>query len=193
MESDEELLERIGRSDRDAFDTFYGRHLEAILRHAERMVADAAEDVVQETFLRVWRKGGQWERRGSALGWVYRIATNLSLNLLESRRHAREARGRAAADGQDAEDLLVRIADASENGPEEILERADRIRLVRDSVSRLTAGKRRVVESYLDEAGTLAEVARELGLPLGTVKSRFYYASRDLRELLEDGEDWRDP
>jgi RNA polymerase sigma-70 factor (ECF subfamily) len=192
MESDEELLERIGRSDQAAFDALYGRHREAILRHAERMVADSAEDVVQETFLRVWRKGDQWERRGSALSWVYRIATNLSLNLLESRRRAGAASPGPAQDGEAVEDLLARIADASESGPEETLERADLIRLIREGVSQLTEGKRKVMESYLDEAGTLAEIARHLGLPLGTVKSRFHYASRDLREILDGREEWRD-
>ena len=90
------------------------------------------------------------------------------------------------------EDLLVRIADTPERGPEESLERADLIRLVREGVSRLTEGKRKVMESYLDEAGTLGEIARHLGLPLGTVKSRFHYASRDLREILDSRERWRD-
>lgn len=185
METDEELLERVGKGDETAFDAFYARHREQVLRHVERIVADrdAAEDVVQEAFLRVWRKGGQWERRGSARGWIFRIATNLSLNLLESRRRA----GRMnRASTEDEENPLSRIADSSDAGPEETLERNDRIRLVRETVGRLSEEKRQVLDIYLGEDLTLREISRRLGIPLGTVKSRFHYASRDLREWLDD-------
>lgn len=186
MESDEELLERIGGGDTEAFDALHARCREAVRRHAERILcdADAAEDAVQETFLRVWRKAGLWERRGSARGWVLRIATNLSLDLLESRRRSGRA-GRPPAEEEDAEDVLSRIADCAEERPDRLLERADRIRSVRDSVERLPEGRRQVVDLYLREDVTLADIAERLGLPLGTVKSRFHYAARELRELLD--------
>ena len=186
MQSDEELLERIGGGDAAAFTAFHARHREPVLRHVCRVVGDpaAAEDVVQEVFLRVWGKAGQWERRGSAKGWVYRIATNLSLNWIESRRAARRV---AQPSGEeDAEDLLARIADSPEARPDAVLERAERIRRVREGVGRLSDGKRRVIDAYLDDAEARREIARRLGLPLGTVKSRLHYASRELRDLLGD-------
>ncbi len=164
---------------------------EMVLRHVRRLVGEdaAAEDVVQEAFLRVWEKAAQWERRGSARGWVYRIATNLSLNLLESRRRAGPRMRVFTADDQDAEDILSRVADSPATRPEAVMERADRIRLVRETVERLSEGKRRVMNVYLNEAETQREIARRLDLPLGTVKSRFHYASRELRELLESLEE----
>jgi RNA polymerase sigma-70 factor, ECF subfamily len=190
METDEDLLERVGRGDATAFDALHSRLRETMLRHVERIVddGDAAEDVVQETFLRVWRKSLQWERRGTARGWVFRIATNLSLNLLESRRRSGRL-ARTDAGEEDMEDLFSRIADGAENRPEETLERNDRVRLVRDSVEHLSVGKRQVMDIYLREDATLTEIAERLSIPLGTVKSRFHYAMRELRELLDDFEE----
>jgi RNA polymerase sigma-70 factor, ECF subfamily len=187
METDEDLLQRIGGGDEEAFNAFFARNREAVLRHVERIVVDgdAAEDVVQETFLSVWRNGRRWEHRGNARGWVFRIATNLSLNLLESRRRSGRLTRPSVEDGEDIEDLFSRIADSAEARPEGILERSDRIRLVRDSVERLPEGKRQVLEIYLKEDVTLGQIAKRLDLPLGTVKSRFHYALQELRELLD--------
>jgi len=186
METDEELLGRIAGGDAEAFDRLHARLRDQVLRHALRIVADgdAAEDVTQETFLRVWRKACQWERRGSARGWILRIAANLSLNLLDSRRRTGRL-VRPASDEEDAEDILSRIADSAGTGPLESLERADTRRLIRESVESLPEGKRQVMDLYLDGDVTLAQIARRLGLPVGTVKSRFHYAVRELRELLD--------
>ncbi len=194
METDEELLERIGGNDEGAFDAFYARNREPILRHVQRIVVDenAAEDVVQETFLRVWNKAEQWQHRGTARGWVFRIATNLSLNLLESRRRSNLLARTCSEEDEDTQDLLLRIAETSDAGPEEALQRNDWIRILRDSVGRLSEPKRLIMDMYLDGEVTLREIARRLGIPLGTVKSRFHYASRELRELLDDSGEWRD-
>ncbi len=178
MENDAELLAATARGDRDAFEALYARHGAAVLRHVERLLGarDEAQDVAQETFLRVWRKSSQWENRGSAAGWIFSIATNLSLNQLQSRR-CREDRLR--------EDVLAGVADTAREGPAEALLRAERIRAVREGVGRLSEEKRVVLALYLDEGVTLREIAEKLDLPLGTVKSRMHYAWRLLREGLD--------
>ena len=104
--------ERIGRRDESAFDALYDRYRDSVLKTALRIVRyrDAAEDVVQEVFLRIWQKSDQWKGKGSVGGWILRIAANLSLNHLEALR--RRIRHRHLfRTPEDEEDLLLRVAD----------------------------------------------------------------------------------
>src|SRR4051812_24761867 len=90
--SDEELLAAVGRRDAGAFECLFERHWEAVACHLARLVRDdhGGSDLAQEVFLRVWTRAGQWDGRGSARGWIFRIATNLGLNYLRSVRRRRE-------------------------------------------------------------------------------------------------------
>lgn len=93
MQTDDQLLEGIGKRDESAFDSLYDRYHDSVLRLARRIVqtAEPAEDVVQEVFLRVWQKSDQWNGRGSVNGWILKIATNISLNHLEVNRGCHSA------------------------------------------------------------------------------------------------------
>ena len=73
------------------FKQLYAQYGEGILRHVARMVrSDAAQDLVQEAFLRAWQRAEQWDGRGTFKAWLYRIATNLALNHLRTVRRRRE-------------------------------------------------------------------------------------------------------
>ena len=84
--SDRQLMSRIQQRDAEAFEEFFARHRGRLLRHLIRTVREksAADDLLQEVFLRVWTRAGQWDGRGAPLGWLYRIATNLALNHVRS-------------------------------------------------------------------------------------------------------------
>ena len=185
MQSDAHLLEEIGKRNESAFDTLYDRYHDSVLRLAGRIVkvSEVAEDVAQEVFLRVWRKSGQWDGRGSVKGWLLKIATNVSLNHLEALRR-RSHRRINFPTWEEGDDLLSRVADTMNLGPEESFDRNERLRHIEESLSELSEEKREVLKILLSDDVTLRDISARLDLPLGTVKSRVHYASRDLRELL---------
>jgi RNA polymerase sigma-70 factor (ECF subfamily) len=82
-EDDDDLILRVGRGDRDAFHTLVERHLARIVAFAGRVLGDrtAAEDVAQETFLRLWTAAARWRPTGARLtSWLHRVALNLCLD-----------------------------------------------------------------------------------------------------------------
>jgi RNA polymerase sigma-70 factor, ECF subfamily len=132
-----------------------------------------AEEVVQETLVRAWRRAEHLDHSSDALrGWLFTTARNLVTDLW--RRDA--ARPSTVAD----EGALAAAPAADE------LDRAVQRWTVADALARLTPEHRAVlVETYYD-GRSVAEAAQRLGVPSGTVKSRTYYALRALRLVLEE-------
>ena len=89
-ESDDSLLARIADGDRDAWAIVVNRHLPPVTRYATYVLHDSAraEDVAQETFLRLMKKAGSWDRGGSATlrTWLFRVALNLCIDQKRARR-----------------------------------------------------------------------------------------------------------
>lgn len=88
-ESDDSLLDRIGRGERDAWNILVDRHLSSVTRYATYVLSDAAqaEDVAQETFLRLIRKAQDWRSGGATLRtWLFRVALNLCIDRKRARR-----------------------------------------------------------------------------------------------------------
>lgn len=84
------LMQRIAVEDREAFQTFLMRHLAGVVQFASRYCESRAdaEDLAQDTFLRVWQKADRWREQGvSPLSWVYRITYNLCIDAFRRRRH----------------------------------------------------------------------------------------------------------
>jgi RNA polymerase sigma-70 factor (ECF subfamily) len=132
----------------------------------------AADDVVQETFERVWRHAGRFDRdRGSLDAWVLRIARNAALGQLRrTRNHVDLAVVPEPADAADGPDDAVVLIDLTSG--------------VRRAVAGLNVSRRAAVEHVL--AGhTLVQTAGHLGVPEGTLKSRVRAAYADLRTVLE--------
>jgi len=89
INSDERLMGRIATGDKDAFAEFLKRHLDRIVNYARRYTGDRddADDVAQETFVRVWLKAHSWQPGGSSpMAWVYRISYHLCIDLIRKRR-----------------------------------------------------------------------------------------------------------
>lgn len=92
MLSDEELLAKIAARDGQAFETLAARYRDALRRYLIGMARqpDVADDLLQETLLRVWTRAEQWDGRGTVKAWLFRAATNLALNDLRNRKRRRE-------------------------------------------------------------------------------------------------------
>ena len=193
--SDQDLIERVLERDAQtrarALEALFERYGEMIRRHLARMAGDSAvaQDLLQETFLRVWTRAAQWDGRGSFKAWLYRIATNLALNHLRSVRRRKEQPLEIAGEwDDDADDLVspVWAIDADTPEPEDVLEMAERRERYRRLIDRLPEEKREVLHLVHEMEMSLEDAADELGIPEGTVKSRLYYAKQRLAK------EWRE-
>ena len=198
MLSDQDLIERIQERDANAFEALFARYREMIRRHVARTVRDesAAEDLVQEVFLRVWTCAEQWDGRGAFKAWLFRIATNLALNHLRTVRRQREQSLEIPADGVDEEyESFVPgwLIDTASLGPDALLERAEQYELLQRLVSGLPEEKREVFQLVYEREMDIRGVAVELGIPEGTVKSRLHYTMKRLaREWKELALEWEE-
>ena len=199
MQSDHDLIGRIRKRDVAAFETLFSRYREAIRRHITRAVWDesAAEDLVQEAFLRVWTCASQWDGRGEFKAWLFRIATNLALNHLRTVRRRRQQPLEIPADEFDEEeehppepDWMI---DVSSLGPDVMLEHVERYELLWRLIDGLPDEKRKVLRLVYESEMDIREAALELGIPEGTVKSRLHYSVKRLaREWKEIASEWED-
>ena len=192
--SDQDLVERIRERDAQAFEMLFERYGDMIRRHLARTVRDdaAAQDLVQEVFMRVWTRAEQWSGRGSFKAWLYRIATNLALNHLRSVRRKRERPLDVFDEWSDDEDGLnpapAWLIDTSALGPDAALEQAERRARFRQLVEKLPHEKREAFRLVHEMEMSMRDAADELGVPEGTVKSRLYYAKRRLAHQWQDME-----
>jgi RNA polymerase sigma-70 factor (ECF subfamily) len=160
-----------------------GAFAELFLHYAPRVKAmmmrrgaytDRAEDLAQETLLRVWRKAAQFDpNRASASAWIFSIARNVSVDLV--RRESKAAAWLKEQGKPEEGDL---------DEPELHLLVAEREDLVRASIAALPDEQLRVIRLSFFDGLAHSEIAGLLGLPLGTVKSRIRLALQRLRDRL---------
>jgi RNA polymerase sigma-70 factor, ECF subfamily len=173
---DVELLRQMRRGDVSALEVLYTRYAGLVFTLALRIVRDPelAREVLQDTFLRSWNGRETYAPdRGRVPWWLLGIARNRAIDLVRSRPHQGRLREQDAG-GVRLEDL------AQPEAMDLILLRREVI----DALQGLTSGQRRAIELAYYDGFTQTEIARELGEPLGTVKSRTREAMDRLREVL---------
>jgi RNA polymerase sigma-70 factor (ECF subfamily) len=172
------LVLRAQSGDREALDALLASVQEPLYRYLLSLVRERhlAEEALQETFVRVYRKLGWLREPGLFRAWAYRIATREAFRQLKrERRWAEQVRD---------EDALVAIA-APPPREEFAPELSARLR---ESVAGLSPASRAVVVLYYLHEMSLEETAAVLGVPLGTVKSRLAYGLGALRRQLREPE-----
>ncbi len=173
--ADEELIPLVGAGDAGAFAALYDRHSRAAYSVAWRVTGErqAAEDLAQDAFLKVWRSAGTYRPdRGGVRTWIFSIVRNRGVDGLRSqatRRRTREAAEAEAPGNQPSEDF----AQAWSN------HKWDR---VREALRGLPREQGEVLALLHLRGLTQAEVSERLGLPLGTVKGRVRLGLRKLRD-----------
>lgn len=168
---DAQLMALIQLDRTDAFAALYDRHAPSVYRHAYRYVRNGAlaEDVTQETFVRAWRSRDQFsDARGSARGWLLAIAGHRALDSL---------RHRSCRD--EALDATFDVPGPDDTGAEVL--RRERADAVATALLELPTDQRTVIELAYDNGLSQTEIARRLGVPLGTVKGRARLGLRRLR------------
>jgi RNA polymerase sigma-70 factor (ECF subfamily) len=152
----------------------YSRHNVRVYRFILRIVRDTtiAEDLVSQVFLDVWRTARQFEGRSQVSTWLLSIARFKALTALRQRRF------------EDIDQDEVReIADASDT-PETSLERATTRAILRACVAKLSPAHREIINLVYYHEKSVEEVGQIIGIPQSTVKTRMFYARKQLGELL---------
>jgi len=166
------LLARVGRGDRDrALPELYRRYERRLFGLGIRLLGDPglAEELVQETFLRVWRTADRFDpHRGTPSAFILSIARRLAIDLWRrpSSRPLPSAPESAGAIDETIDRLLLQLT-------------------LREALDSLPPPQREVLELSYHGDLTQTEVASRLGIPLGTVKSRAYHALRAFRRALD--------
>ncbi len=170
----------------------WARYSASVRRHIIRTVQDesAAEDLVQEAFLRLWTSAEQWDGRGNFKGWFFRIATNLALNHLRAlRRQKQQPLEIPLDDFDDTDDYSSDpdwMIDTSLRSPDVMLEQAEQSNLLWRLVEELPEDKREVLHLVYRKEMNLRDVAAEIGIPEGTVKSRLHYSIKRLAQAWKE-------
>ena len=173
--SDEMLLENIASGDRTAMHTLYARHNVRVYRFVLRMLRDAsaAEDLVSQVFLDVWRTASQFEGRSQVSTWLLSIARFKALTALRQRKY----------EDIDQDDVME-IADQADT-PEASLDRSRTSAILRACVAKLSPAHREIVNLVYYHEKSVEEVAGLIGIPASTVKTRMFYARKQLADLLK--------
>lgn len=194
MPSDQVLVDRIIKGEVYAFEVISQRYEAAIRRHLAHIVRDnaAAEDLLQEVFLRVWTRADQWNHSGPFKAWLYRIATNLALNHLRSVKRRREQPlviTDSWSEDDDEDNILPSwMIDTAALTPDTILESTEGREQIQKLIDHLPEDKRAVFDLVFQMELSIKETAGELGIPEGTVKSRLHYARKHLAHEWQEWE-----
>jgi RNA polymerase sigma-70 factor, ECF subfamily len=173
--SDDVLIGRIATGDRLAMQVLFARHHVRVFRFVLRLVRDesVAEDLISEVFLDVWRQAGRFEGRSQVSTWLLAIARFKALSALRRR-----------PDEELDEETAEAIEDPSDD-PEVALDKKDKSAAIRKCLEKLSAEHREIIDLVYYHEKSVEEVAKIVGIPENTVKTRMFYARKRLAELLK--------
>ncbi|HVY48247.1 MAG TPA: RNA polymerase sigma factor [Minicystis sp.] len=174
----DELVRRAQRGDRQAFAELFRRHRADVGRLVYRMLGPTAdaEDVVQEVFLQVHRSLGEFRGEAKFSTWLHRVSVNVVLMVRRAARSRPVFAGEAREDLEPARGLL----------PDEDAARRARITAFRRLLDRLPEKKRTVFELHELEGMAPADISTLVGAPVLTVRTRLFYARRELAAMMRD-------
>jgi RNA polymerase sigma-70 factor (ECF subfamily) len=174
---DGDLIRRIAAGNKLAMQSLYMRHNVRLFRFALRFIRNnaAAEDVVQEVFLDVWRKADEFKGRSEVSTWLLAIVRNKALTVL---------RHRSAA--QLDEDAAACIADSADT-PEIATQKEQARSIIRKCLTQLSPAHREIIDLAYYHGKSIEDVAKIVGIAVNTVKTRMFYARKHLADLCRQG------
>jgi RNA polymerase sigma-70 factor, ECF subfamily len=172
--SDQELIGLIAGNDKSAMRTLFVRHQVRVFRFLLRIVGnqETAEDLVNEVFLEVWRNAGRFEVRSQVTTWILGIARHKALGLLRRQRTT-----------SCAEEVLESIEDPADN-PEIATQKSESGALLRDCIKHLSASHREIIDLVYYQEQSINDVAKIVGVPVNTVKTRMFYARKQIADMM---------
>ena len=177
----DDAIARLKRGDPDAVSAILARYQHRLYRFLLRMVREpaTAEDLFQQTFVRIIEKIGQYNARSSFETWMFTVARNLAID------HLRRQQGFSLdVTDESGGTRADRLVSASRGALDTLLE-YERAVLLAAAVAELPVIHREVISLRFEEDMKLEEIAEVVGIPLSTVKSRLLRALESLRSTLE--------
>jgi RNA polymerase sigma-70 factor, ECF subfamily len=185
-EIDAGLLRRIVARDETALAALYDRHSRLAYSVIVRVLGSPsdAEEVLQETFIRVWSRAETYDAlRGSPATWLTRIARNRAIDRLRAHRIRGHIAVAPPADA--AGDVPPSLEPATRETPETLLVGRATAGAVRMALATVTPAQKALIEAAFFEGCTHSEIATRFGMPLGTVKTRIRTGLATMRGRLE--------
>lgn len=186
---DAALVQASQGGDAGAFEELVARHRDKMYARAYSIVRNEEEalDLSQEAWIKAWQRLGQFEGESSFTTWLTRITINLCLDHL---RRTQRFRVEPLPESADEPEAWERLLPAVWVNPTERLESQELRRRIDDAMGHLTEAHRVVLVLHEFEGMEYRQIAETLGISIGTVMSRLFYARRRLAALLSDlGED----
>jgi RNA polymerase sigma-70 factor, ECF subfamily len=171
--SDEALIESIADGDKRALQVLLARHNLRVYRFVWRLTQDAsaAEDIASEVFFEVWRGAARFQSKSTVWTWLLAIARNKALATLRRRKHEE-------LDGDEAEAIADPAGDL-----ERALDKKNHSALLQKSLTELSPLHRQVIDLVYYHEKSIAGVAEIVDAPQNTVKTRMFYARKQLARL----------
>ena len=174
--SDEMLLRNVADGDKAAMHIIFARHRERVFRFIQRLVRNPSivDDVVNQVFLDVWRSANRFESRARVSTWLFSIARFQAINSRRERTH----------EDIDHDDALGIVDDG--DTPDVALDRKETEGILRACIDKLSPAHREIIDLLYYRDHSVAEAAGIIGIPAATVKSRIFYARKQLARILVD-------
>ncbi|MET1254109.1 RNA polymerase sigma factor RpoE [Aliikangiella maris] len=182
--TDAELVKRVQRGDKHAFDLLVSKYQNKIFMIIGRFVSDQAEvfDVAQETFIKAYRALPNFRGDSAFYTWIYRIAINTSKNYLT-------ARGRrppsSDIDSQEAENFGVGLALRENATPERLMMKEQLEEIIFQAINDLPEDLKTAITLREIEGLSYEEIAESMDCPVGTVRSRIFRAREAIDEQIK--------
>jgi RNA polymerase sigma-70 factor (ECF subfamily) len=179
---DEALMAQVASGNSRALEQLYDRYARSVYGLALRMLANAeyAEDIVQETFWRIWRRSATFRHGyGQFAPWLFGIAHNLCIDELR-----RQKSRPTPAHADDTQQVLYDLPD-SQHDMDTLTWQSERRRLITGALRDLPPDQRQVIELAYFGGLSQREIAERLQDPLGTVKTRIRLGLQKLKQLLQ--------
>jgi RNA polymerase sigma-70 factor, ECF subfamily len=175
---DAELIERLRANDLDALGALFDRHYPQVFRTAVAITRDSAvaEDLAQDCFLKLHHYAHRIDTSLPLAPWLYRVTVNLAYTWISRRQKRRIS----------LEGLVDQLMTPAGHAPDQLAEHAEIRARVQSAIGELHLNQRVVVVLHYLSGLSIEEIAEILECPVGTVKSRLYYARENLRHKLGD-------
>ncbi len=173
-EEDAVWLQQIAAGNRDAFEKLYGEYQKRLFRYFVRMVssAEAAEELTNDVLVEVWKKAGEFRGLSKVSTWIFGIAHHKAMNAYRSRKPG-TVDIEAAANEADPGDT-----------PEQSAAQVNLKEKIKRALQRLSPEHREVMELTFTNGLSYQEISDIMQCPVNTVKTRMFYAKKQLQEIL---------
>jgi len=182
-DNDKKLVNQYLEGDEKALEILISQYLKPIYGFVYRYVANRsdAEDITQETFVRMWRNLKKFDRQKNFKTWIFTIAKNAAIDFFRKKK----AIPFSEFNNEKGENVILDTLEDPAFLPDEILERKDTSNLITSAVEKLSSSNQLLISLRYNNQFTFREIAEFLGEPINTVKSRSRRAVMVLKKLLK--------